>query len=63
MQTKGMHTIIRDKNTTADNFVFYTDRLLRLVISTLMSSWESTADQIYLKCAVDVLGDCEWRDF
>ena len=31
LQIRGMHTIIRDKNTSADNFVFYTDRLLRLV--------------------------------
>lgn len=37
VQTKGMHTIIRDENTTADNFVFYTDRLLRLVMSCFAS--------------------------
>ena len=30
-----MHTIIRDRATTTDNFVFYTDRLLRLVSSVV----------------------------
>lgn len=33
LQIRGMHTIIRDEKTSADNFVFYTDRLLRLVSS------------------------------
>ena len=31
-QIRGMHTIIRDKNTTTADFVFYADRLLRLVV-------------------------------
>ena len=30
-QIRGMHTIIRDKDTSAPDFVFYADRLLRLV--------------------------------
>ena len=30
-QTRGMHTIIRDVNTNKTDFVFYADRLLRLV--------------------------------
>lgn len=38
MQTRGMHTIIRDRETTTDNFVFYTDRLLRLASFPQMPS-------------------------
>ena len=30
-QTRGMHTIIRNRDTTTNDFVFYSDRLLRLV--------------------------------
>lgn len=30
-QIRGMHTIIRDVNTNKTDFVFYADRLLRLV--------------------------------
>jgi len=31
-QIRGMHTIIRDRETTTPDFVFYADRLLRLVV-------------------------------
>lgn len=31
-QIRGMHTIIRDANTTTVDFIFYADRLLRLVV-------------------------------
>eukprot|EP00884_Botryococcus_braunii_P007943 jgi/Botrbrau1/1714/Bobra.116_2s0056.1 len=31
-QIRGMHTIIRDRNTQTADFVFYADRLLRLVV-------------------------------
>jgi uridine kinase len=31
-QIRGMHTIVRDTNTDTENFVFYADRLLRLVV-------------------------------
>lgn len=30
-QIRGMHTLIRDQETTKHNFVFYADRLIRLV--------------------------------
>ena len=30
-QIRGMHTIIRDRSTNTNDFVFYADRLLRLV--------------------------------
>lgn len=33
-QTKGMHTIIRDRDTSMSDFVFYSDRLIRLVVET-----------------------------
>lgn len=35
-QIRGMHTIIRDKNTQTADFVFYADRLLRLVLSSTL---------------------------
>lgn len=31
MQIRGMHTLIRDSQTTKHDFVFYSDRLIRLV--------------------------------
>ena len=31
-QIRGMHTIIRDHNTPAPDFIFYADRLLRLIV-------------------------------
>lgn len=30
-QIRGMHTLIRDAQTTKHDFVFYADRLIRLV--------------------------------
>lgn len=32
MQTRGMHTVIRDRSTKREDFVFYADRLIRLVV-------------------------------
>jgi len=31
MQIRGMHTLIRDSQTTKHDFIFYSDRLIRLV--------------------------------
>ena len=31
-QIRGMHTIIRDRQTSTADYVFYSDRLLRLVV-------------------------------
>jgi uridine kinase len=31
MQIRGMHTLIRDAQITKHDFVFYSDRLIRLV--------------------------------
>lgn len=36
-QIKGMHTIIRDKNVSRDEFIFYSKRLMRLLIEFAMS--------------------------
>jgi uridine kinase len=31
-QIRGMHTIVRDRETSTADYVFYADRLLRLVV-------------------------------
>ena len=31
-QVQALHTIIRDKNTSREDFVFYSDRLIRLLV-------------------------------
>eukprot|EP01120_Amphizonella_sp_Union-15-10_P001660 TRINITY_DN1180_c0_g1_i1.p1 TRINITY_DN1180_c0_g1~~TRINITY_DN1180_c0_g1_i1.p1 ORF type:complete len:220 (-),score=28.02 TRINITY_DN1180_c0_g1_i1:100-759(-) len=36
-QIKSMHTIIRDKNTTREDFIFYADRLIRLLVEEGLS--------------------------
>nr|XP_028591303.1 uridine-cytidine kinase-like 1 isoform X2 [Podarcis muralis] len=36
-QVKGMHTIIRDKETSRDEFIFYSKRLMRLLIEHALS--------------------------
>ena len=41
-QVRGMHTLIRDRETSANEFVFYADRLLRLVCLPLMPSHASS---------------------
>lgn len=38
LQIRGMHTLIRDAQTTKHDFVFYADRLIRLV-----GAWLSVA--------------------
>jgi len=36
MQTRGMHTVIRSRDTSREDFVFYADRLIRLVVETAL---------------------------
>lgn len=36
-QIKGLHTFIRNKNTSRDEFIFYSKRLIRLVIEFALS--------------------------
>lgn len=35
-QIRGMHTLIRDAKTTKHDFIFYADRLIRLVRTFLL---------------------------
>eukprot|EP00405_Crypthecodinium_cohnii_P016390 CAMPEP_0206444872 /NCGR_PEP_ID=MMETSP0324_2-20121206/15161_1 /ASSEMBLY_ACC=CAM_ASM_000836 /TAXON_ID=2866 /ORGANISM="Crypthecodinium cohnii, Strain Seligo" /LENGTH=489 /DNA_ID=CAMNT_0053912959 /DNA_START=68 /DNA_END=1537 /DNA_ORIENTATION=- len=35
-QTRGLHTMIRDKNTGREDFVFYSERLMRLVMEAAL---------------------------
>ena len=39
MWCAGMHTIIRNRETTTNDFVFYADRLLRLVRSLTAAAY------------------------
>eukprot|EP00010_Vexillifera_abyssalis_P005312 CAMPEP_0201560388 /NCGR_PEP_ID=MMETSP0173_2-20130828/78243_1 /ASSEMBLY_ACC=CAM_ASM_000268 /TAXON_ID=218659 /ORGANISM="Vexillifera sp., Strain DIVA3 564/2" /LENGTH=228 /DNA_ID=CAMNT_0047974835 /DNA_START=107 /DNA_END=793 /DNA_ORIENTATION=- len=36
-QIQGLHTIIRDKNTSREDFVFYSDRLIRMLIEEALN--------------------------
>jgi len=38
MQTRGMHTVIRDRTTSREDFVFYADRLCRLAIEAALAA-------------------------
>ena len=40
-QVRGMHTIIRDRETGTNDFVFYADRLLRLVRAVCSVGWRA----------------------
>lgn len=35
LQIRGMHTLIRDHEISKHDFVFYSDRLIRLVLSAV----------------------------
>ncbi|KAK7316150.1 hypothetical protein VNO77_34923 [Canavalia gladiata] len=45
-QIKGMHTLIRDTKTTKHDFVFYSDRLIRLVVEHGLGHLPFTEKQI-----------------
>ncbi|KAJ8768190.1 hypothetical protein K2173_021130 [Erythroxylum novogranatense] len=45
-QIRGMHTLIRDVNTTKHDFVFYADRLIRLVVEHGLGHLPFTERQI-----------------
>ena len=49
-QTRGMHTIIRDVQTNKTDFVFYADRLLRLVRTPGDKSFASCHSTV--KCTI-----------
>ncbi|KAM3302648.1 Uridine kinase-like protein 2, chloroplastic [Capsicum baccatum] len=45
-QIRGMHTLIRDANTTKHDFVFYADRLIRLVVEHGLGHLPFTEKQV-----------------
>ena len=51
-QIKGMHTIVRDRETNKTDFVFYSDRLLRLVSIVAGSSWRSRGALLLTACTM-----------
>merc|ERR1712038_1333845 len=52
-QIKGLHTYVRNKDTSRDEFIFYSKRLIRLVIEYSLSllpfqtNWESGEPELY----------------
>lgn len=46
MQMRGMHTLIRDRHTTKHDFVFYADRLIRLVVEHGLGHLPFTEKQV-----------------
>lgn len=53
-----MHTLIRDQETTKHDFVFYADRLIRLVrtaLYTLVTITENVPSRVYLAYGEEVL--------
>ncbi|RXH85093.1 hypothetical protein DVH24_041861 [Malus domestica] len=46
MQIRGMHTLIRDSQTTKHDFVFYSDRLIRLVVEHGLGHLPFTEKQV-----------------
>ncbi|KAL6646222.1 hypothetical protein ACP70R_017830 [Stipagrostis hirtigluma subsp. patula] len=45
-QIRGMHTLIRDRNITTPDFVFYSDRLIRLVVEHGLGHLPFTEKQV-----------------
>ncbi|CAL9219043.1 unnamed protein product [Arabidopsis halleri] len=45
-QIRGMHTLIRDSNTTKHDFIFYSDRLIRLVVEHGLGHLPFTEKQV-----------------
>jgi hypothetical protein len=61
LQTRGMHTLIRDKEISKHDFVFYSDRLIRLVGNALYKISEFTvpANKLIL-LSLDFTGSGTW---
>ncbi|KAG8481731.1 hypothetical protein CXB51_026636 [Gossypium anomalum] len=53
-QIRGMHTLIRDREISKHDFVFYSDRLIRLVPSALYIVYETCF--VSVKCSENVTG-------
>ena len=45
-QIRGMHTLIRDRNITTPDFVFYSDRLIRLVLLLVLMTSTNVFDTL-----------------
>ncbi|PWS22331.1 uracil phosphoribosyltransferase, partial [Enterococcus faecium] len=45
-EIRGMHTLIRDRDITTPDFVFYSDRLIRLVVEHGLGHLPFTEKQI-----------------
>jgi len=60
-QTRGMHTLIRDKEISKHDFVFYSDRLIRLVGSALykISGFTVPAAKL-ISSSLDFTGSGTW---
>jgi len=49
-QLRGLMTIIRNKDTERSDFVFYSDRLIRLLVEEGVTVCRVTAPDAYLSC-------------
>jgi uridine kinase len=45
-QVKGLHTIIRNTDTTRENFVFYSERLIRLLMENVNASLPYETEEV-----------------
>ncbi|KAG8502877.1 hypothetical protein CXB51_000692 [Gossypium anomalum] len=66
-QIRGMHTLIRDSQTTKHDFVFYSDRLIRLVVEHGLGHLPFTEKQVItptesVYTGVDFCKRCELED-
>mmetsp|Transcript_50052 Transcript_50052/g.160131 ORF Transcript_50052/g.160131 Transcript_50052/m.160131 type:complete len:475 (-) Transcript_50052:102-1526(-) len=58
MQIRGMHSKIRSRNTSRTDFVFYTDRLIRLVVETALGQLPFTEDVLTTPTGEEYHGVC-----
>lgn len=50
-QTQGLHTFIRNKDTPKDEFIFYSKRLIRLVIEFALSLLPFKVSYLFTFCS------------
>ncbi|KAK6133057.1 hypothetical protein DH2020_033212 [Rehmannia glutinosa] len=60
-QIRGMHTLIRDSQTTKHDFVFYADRLIRLVVEHGLGHLPFTEKQVITPTVKPIAIDTLWR--
>nr|XP_039335470.1 uridine-cytidine kinase-like 1 isoform X2 [Saimiri boliviensis boliviensis] len=61
-QVRGMHTIIRDKETSRDEFIFYSKRLMRLLIEHALSFLPFQDCVVQTPQGQDYAGKCYARE-